>query len=139
MSHVPRHKVIAKVLIINDEGEVLCMTRSRHDDNRPGGWDFPGGDVEQDETIEEGLKREALEEAGIQLHNPQLVYTMSDSRHWGVGNWLFFVEHTEGRPEVRMSRDHEVFEWLAPDALLEKSDYELHHELINFITRHHLI
>lgn len=45
-----RPKVIAKVLLVNGAGELLCLTRSKRDDARPGEWDFPGGSLKVDES-----------------------------------------------------------------------------------------
>ncbi len=60
-------RTIAKVLVLNDEGQLLVLRRSLNDLHRPGGYDFPGGDIEADESIEDGVVREAHEEAGLQL------------------------------------------------------------------------
>lgn len=46
--------------VLIEDGKILL---SRQWD----GYDFPGGGIEIDETIEEGLKREFVEETGIQI------------------------------------------------------------------------
>lgn len=132
-------KIIAKVLVVNDAGEILCLVRSKSDYNRPGGWDFPGGNVEQGEEFIQALTREAAEEAGIALQSPRLVYAKTERHEWGVGNWLYFVESVAGRPEVRLSHEHEKAEWLTPEGLLAQDDYDMHHELLGFITKNNLL
>lgn len=36
----------------------------RNDDKNPGNWGIPGGKIEKDETLYEGVERECLEEIG---------------------------------------------------------------------------
>ncbi|HJQ08550.1 MAG TPA: NUDIX hydrolase [Candidatus Saccharimonadales bacterium] len=134
-----KHKVIAKVLVINEAGEVLCLRRSRHDDARPGGWDFPGGNVETDERIVAAVVRETEEEAGLHIRNPYMVY----GRGMVLGPqytaaWLGFVERTTGRPTVRLSDEHDHYEWLTPAALLAQNSYEHHHSLFAYLQHNDL-
>lgn len=52
--------------IILDDGKVLCAQRSEKMD-LPLKWEFPGGKIEENETAEECLKREILEELNIEV------------------------------------------------------------------------
>lgn len=56
----------AKIAIINEDGDVYTLRRSEDDENRPGGWDWPGGNVKdkehRKETIGEGMFREVEDE-----------------------------------------------------------------------------
>lgn len=54
----PAHLVSAAGLVYKDEKVLLIKSPRR-------GWEFPGGVIEQGETILEGLKREIWEESGI--------------------------------------------------------------------------
>jgi 8-oxo-dGTP diphosphatase len=57
---------VAVAVIMNDADEV-CISL-RHKDSHQGGlWEFPGGKVEQHETIEQALKREIREELNIDI------------------------------------------------------------------------
>lgn len=55
------------VILFNDEGKVLIEIRS--DD---GNYDFPGGEVEMEESFEEAAIRECFEECGITPLNIRL-------------------------------------------------------------------
>ncbi|MGK7920378.1 MAG: 8-oxo-dGTP diphosphatase MutT [Trichodesmium sp.] len=60
------HKLIGVAVIWNEAGQILI------DKRKPGGafgglWEFPGGKKESEETIEDCIKREILEELGIEI------------------------------------------------------------------------
>ena len=45
----------------------------RTDNKNPGNWGIPGGKIENDETIIEGLERECIEELGMWPNNAKLI------------------------------------------------------------------
>ncbi|MDF2181549.1 Nudix family hydrolase [Neptuniibacter sp. CAU 1671] len=57
---------VAAAVIKNAQGEILLALRP-NDKHQGGLWEFPGGKVEQGETVQEALKRELQEEVGIQV------------------------------------------------------------------------
>ena len=57
---------VAVAVIVNDHGEVLLSRRAK-DVHQGGLWEFPGGKVEPGESIEQALRRELLEELGIDV------------------------------------------------------------------------
>lgn len=59
----PRHSVSVAGVIVDDTGEHVLLIQRR--DN--GHWEPPGGVLELDETIEEGLRREIREETGVEV------------------------------------------------------------------------
>lgn len=57
----------ARAIIINSKREVLmCYS------NGLSHYEFPGGHLEENETLIEGLKREVMEETGINIHNEKI-------------------------------------------------------------------
>ena len=57
---------VAAAAIRNQNGQVLLSMR--HPDAHQGGlWEFPGGKLEPDESVAQALRRELLEELGIQI------------------------------------------------------------------------
>jgi ADP-ribose pyrophosphatase YjhB (NUDIX family) len=63
MSATPRHSVSVAAAIFDDSGENVLLIKRR--DN--GRWEPPGGVLELDETIEDGLRREVREETGTEI------------------------------------------------------------------------
>ena len=61
---------VAVAIIINSNNEILISRRSenQHQGNK---WEFPGGKVEEGESVEQALSREIKEELGIEILSPQ--------------------------------------------------------------------
>jgi 8-oxo-dGTP diphosphatase len=58
----PRHSVSVAAIITDDHGRALLIQRR---DNH--NWEPPGGVLELSESIEDGLRREAREETGLDI------------------------------------------------------------------------
>lgn len=56
------------LILYTDKNEILLLKRAK--EPRFGTWDITGGFVDQDESFEESVMREAREELGIQLEKP---------------------------------------------------------------------
>jgi 8-oxo-dGTP diphosphatase len=57
--------IICGVVLLNKQGEALLQHRDEKPGLRASGqWVFPGGHIEPGESLEEGAKREFLEETG---------------------------------------------------------------------------
>lgn len=57
---------VAVGVIINPQNEVLISHRAAHQ-HQGGLWEFPGGKIELNESVEQALKRELKEELGIDI------------------------------------------------------------------------
>ena len=61
-------KIIVVVAIIQNDEKILCVQRPAHKfEYISHKWEFPGGKVEEGETLEAALKREILEELSLQI------------------------------------------------------------------------
>ncbi|HDM8237127.1 NUDIX hydrolase [Vibrio campbellii] len=65
----------ASLILINDHGEVLLIERVKGDRHY---WVFPGGSVEDGESLSEAAKREALEETSIELKSLTPVFQIQN-------------------------------------------------------------
>lgn len=57
---------VVGAIIQNDKDEILCALRSK-DMSMPKLWEFPGGKIEEGETIGEAIVREIKEELGCDI------------------------------------------------------------------------
>jgi 8-oxo-dGTP diphosphatase len=62
MGNTPKHSVSVAGIVVRDDGRVLVI---RRDDN--GHWEAPGGVLELRESFEDGVRREVLEETGLEV------------------------------------------------------------------------
>jgi 8-oxo-dGTP pyrophosphatase MutT (NUDIX family) len=58
---VPKHIVSAATIVINDKNEILLIKGPRR------GWEMPGGQVEEGESLKDAAVRETKEETGIDI------------------------------------------------------------------------
>jgi len=58
---MPTHIIAAAGVVLNEQDEVLLVKTHR------GGWVFPGGQVEVGENVIDAVKREIMEESGIEI------------------------------------------------------------------------
>lgn len=57
----PKHQIAVSALVKNDQDEVLLVKTHWRADT----WEFPGGNVEEGESLDAAIAREVLEETGI--------------------------------------------------------------------------
>ena len=69
-------KVVCGILIWNDK--VLIGKRKLTNEHQPGKWEFPGGKMEEGETIDETIIREFKEELDIDVYPFHELRTLSD-------------------------------------------------------------
>ena len=60
-----------------------------------GGWEFPGGKIEQGETSQEALEREIIEELATKIKVGELIDTVEMFFVWG-SIWKSWVKRTWG-------------------------------------------
>ena len=58
---MPTHIIAAAGIVINDKNEILMVKNDR------AGWVFPGGQVEVGENLVDAVKREVMEETGVEI------------------------------------------------------------------------
>jgi len=88
---------VVGVVLLRDDGAALLQHR---DDiptiSDPGLWVFPGGHVEQGETLRDGAAREMEEETCYRCHNLRPLIRLEIEE----GTLLFFWENYDGRQRV---------------------------------------
>lgn len=105
----PRHSVSVAAAILDDEGRFLVIRRA---DN--GRWEPPGGVLELDESIEDGLIREVAEETGLQVEPIALTGVYKNVRRGIVA--LVFQCRVVGQA-TPLSDEVSEIAWLPPNDL----------------------
>ncbi|MFN2518419.1 MAG: (deoxy)nucleoside triphosphate pyrophosphohydrolase [Jatrophihabitantaceae bacterium] len=104
-------RVVVGAAIVRD-GRLLAARRSSPAE-LAGGWEFPGGKVEGDESEPAALMRECREELGVEVMVGRLLATASLAPGWVLHVYLAAVR--SGRPQAL--QDHDELRWLAADEL----------------------
>ena len=124
MTETPRYTVLPRTLIlIIKNQQVLLMKYSgkgthmtAEKEERKDIYNGLGGHVEEDEDVIENAKKEALEEAGINLLNPKVKGIMNVSNFSGKNVMMFIVVGTT-EDELTTSTLEGDLEWIPFDKL----------------------
>jgi 8-oxo-dGTP diphosphatase len=107
-----------RAFVKDAEGNVLLIRRSPESRHYGGQWDLPGGKVDPGETFDVGLRREIAEETGLEATVEQhLGSTQFDMP--GVRVVILFMEAQALGRDVRLSDEHDAFEWVPKKKLVE--------------------
>jgi nucleoside triphosphatase len=106
-------------IIYNDQGEILLIKNPKFGDF----WTIPGGHVELDESAEEALKREIMEETGLDIKNIEPIgfseginpKFFHKPKHFIYLNYL--AELAGG--EIKESAEMTEYLWIAPEKTSE--------------------
>ncbi len=93
------HKRIGVAVIRNTKGEILIDKRLPKG-LMAGLWEFPGGKIEEKETVEECIKREILEELGIEIEvKEHLITIFHDYSEFSVSLIVHYCSYISGKPQ----------------------------------------
>ncbi|MCH7422091.1 8-oxo-dGTP diphosphatase MutT [Shewanella sp. MM_2022_3] len=113
---------VAVGIILNTDGQILLAKRPEHL-HQGGKWEFPGGKVEQNETVTQALIRELKEEVALNVHSSEpfmaLSYDYPDKQvlldiHT-VSDFTGEAQGLEGQQIVWVDK-HELTHYDFPDA-----------------------
>lgn len=107
---------------------VLLARRSPHRSTYPGLWSFPGGHVEQHETLTEALVREVREEVGVIPTLFSFLGSIADpyaSKADPATYHMYAVSAWELGEPTLIGDEHTELRWFAPAAAMVLSDLAL--------------
>ena len=107
----------AKVLVLNEKGEVLLTQRQDLHT-----WVFPGGRIERGETPEETVIRETQEETGIKIKIERLVAVYFRTHFLANMVVLFFLGRKIGGKEKREIGETLGVKWISKRKLADYVD-----------------
>lgn len=109
-------RVVAAVIrSVNEKGEPIIFATQRGYGEFKGGWEFPGGKIEEGEIPQEALKREIKEELDTEISVGDLIETIEyDYPAFHLSMDCFWAEIVAGNLVLN---EHDDAKWLAKDEL----------------------
>lgn len=141
-----RTDVVQKSLVFRDDGLILLLRRSDTDIRRPLQWDFPGGVLDDGESLEDGIRREIKEESGIEVNDVKVFFSKTESAEWVVDEGvtsqknvvrLYYTAHTS-ESEVNLSNEHSEYCWVTLEEAHNLLKYPRHKEVIQWAVTNNL-
>ena len=114
--------VLTNLCLVEDleNGKVVLQYRSPERYKKWSGYAFPGGHIEEGESLVESVIREVYEETGLTITAPKLVAVKDWEPDEGGRYIVFCYKATEFTGQLRSSEEGEV-SWVEKDQL-EKLD-----------------
>ena len=111
-------RVVAAVIkATNENGEPIIFATQRGYGDFKGGWEFPGGKIEDGETPQEALKREIMEELDTEISVGELIDTVEyDYQTFHLSMDCFWCEVIDGELKLVEAEDAK---WLTKDSLYD--------------------
>ena len=109
-------RVVAAIIkTVNENGEPIIFATQRGYGDLKGGWEFPGGKIEEGETPQEALVREIKEELETEISVGELIDTIEyDYPTFHLSMDCFWAEIVSGDLVLT---EHEAAKWLMRDEL----------------------
>lgn len=116
----PQYPMIGVAALILKEGRMLLIKRSQEPSK--GMWSIPGGRLELGETVSEAVKREVLEECGVQIEIVRFLDVIDRILHDNDGKIHYhfvlidmLANYISGEPKAQS--DAEECRWITPSEL----------------------
>lgn len=109
-------RVVAAVIrSVNEKGEPIIFATQRGYGEFKGGWEFPGGKIEEGETPQEALQREIKEELDTEISVGDLIDTIEyDYPTFHLSMDCFWSEIISGN---LILKEHDAAKWLRKEEL----------------------
>lgn len=112
-----KKRVHVAVGVISDGADRILISRRAEHLHQGGFWEFPGGKVETDETVEQALARELLEELAIDVVKQEALLTIAhDYPDKSVLLDVWWVSAFAGEPQ---GREGQPLRWVSIESLHE--------------------
>ena len=109
-------RVVAAVIkAMNEKGEEIIFATQRGYGDLKGGWEFPGGKIEEGETSQAALQREIMEELDTEIEVGEYIDTIEyDYPAFHLSMDCFWAEVKAGHLELK---EAEAAKWLTKNQL----------------------
>jgi len=102
------------LIMIDEDNQVLATQRA---EDKPLGllWEFPGGKIDSGESAEAALRREIIEELGIELGALTRLPAVTHAYDFGTIQLIPFLSKVDTRPHLGELHAHAAARWIALD------------------------
>jgi len=100
-------------VIVNNKNECLILKLPLNKEFPQEAWMLPGGRINEDEQPEQGLKREILEETGLDAKILMPVHVARWGNERPPKYSVFFLCKLVGKQRVSMSNEHTESAWIS--------------------------
>lgn len=114
-------KIIQKVVVINLEKKILVIRRRLKDLYRPGAWDLPGGNIDNEDRQNyqngtnlayEAALREVREESGLLITDLELLAIKGGVNKENILIYFVAYQAKTNSVEVKLSSEHIDYQWI---------------------------
>jgi 8-oxo-dGTP diphosphatase len=110
---MPDYKKVGVVIVV-DGDKFLILQRSKAVRSGSGFWNFPGGSVEEGESIAMGAQRELKEEADLDADRGEMKY-LGNIIRGDLKVHFFITKQFSG--EVKINEESDDYKWITIDDL----------------------
>jgi 8-oxo-dGTP diphosphatase len=107
---------VAAAIIEDEQGRIL-IARRKPGKSQAGMWEFPGGKIEEGELVEDCLRRELIEEMGIEIA-PYAYFGVNDHHYGSTHIRLIAYRARYLSGEIDLV-DHDEYRWITAQELSE--------------------
>lgn len=95
VNSAPKHIISAATIVINEQNEILLIKGPRR------GWEMPGGQVEEGESLKAAAIRETKEESGVDVEIIKFCGVFQNVQQ-SITNTLFLAKPIGGKPSTTL-------------------------------------
>ncbi|MGZ0707619.1 (deoxy)nucleoside triphosphate pyrophosphohydrolase [Coraliomargarita sp. W4R53] len=112
----PTHTIIDVVCLVAIDRDNHILATQRAED-KPLGllWEFPGGKIDTGESAEAALRREIIEELGIELGELTRLLAVTHAYDFCTIQLIPFLSKIDTRPQLGELHAHAAARWIALD------------------------
>lgn len=101
-----RATISLRGVVFRPDERVLILKRATD-----GGWELPGGRIDEGESVEVGVCREITEETGLDVTVDEPVYSLTWRNDDGHGRFAVYYRCEATEYDVSVSPEHDEFTW----------------------------
>jgi 8-oxo-dGTP diphosphatase len=110
-------------IIQNEEGKIILIKRSKESVTYPDFWGLVGGFIDWGETVEQALKREAMEEVGVEIEVIKFCGRYYDGPERSPDRTIIALPHlcriVKGEPKANQPEEIQEVRWFKPAEIRE--------------------